>query len=478
MLPVDNTTTIDKALHPLLDAHPNQTGLVLLDSNLDAFTLRAITAKEAGRSLDLQYYIWNNDLTGNLLSYELLRAADRGVRIRLLLDDMNVSEDNVLATLEQHPNIEVRLYNPVYSRKSTLLKVSEMVYRGSRLNRRMHNKIWLADGRVSIVGGRNIGDEYFDAAKQTNFFDVDVLLLGDAVKDTQIIFDQFWNSIATVPLKELIKVKEEALSSLRQYIKDVDEDVIKIKNVYIERLRESSTVEAIFNNERPIYWTDDAHVYSDPPEKAYDLSKDKWIVNSLVPFWLDAKEQLILISPYFVPGEEGMKILKKLRSQDVGVGVVTNSLAATDVMVVHSGYAPYRIPLLEEGIKIYEFTPYQKVNKNLFGSSGASLHTKVFIVDHKTSFIGSFNFDPRSARLNTEMGVLFVHPALTKELIALYEYKVEKNNSYELFLEDGKLRWLDGTADPERIWKHDPEVGIFNRMILKVLSWLPIESQL
>lgn len=480
MIPVEQATTkIDRIVQPLIDAHASQTGLVLLDDNLEAFAVRAMTAREAGRSLDLQYYIWHNDLTGNLLSYELLRAADRGVRIRLLLDDMNAHDkDTILATLEQHPNIEVRMFNPIYSRGNALRKGVEMVFRVGRLNRRMHNKAWIVDGRMAIVGGRNIGDEYYDAAKQTNFFDVDVLLVGDAVLETENIFDQFWNSPTTIPLKSLVKVKKGSLAKLREYVKDIDEDIIKVRNVYVDRLRNSTTVQALFNSEKPLYWTEHAHVYSDPPEKAYDMNKEAWVVNVLSKVWQSAQDQLILISPYFVPGKEGMELLKGLRQREVDIGVVTNSLAATDVMLVHSGYMPYRVPLLKLGVDLYEFTPHVEVDKSLLGSSGASLHTKAFIVDGNIGFIGSFNFDPRSARLNTEMGVFFIHPELTEELSSLYAYKIEQNNSYELFLENGKLRWRDGSVIPPKIWTHDPEVGFIKRATTKAISWLPIESQL
>lgn len=480
MLPMDQTTTnIDKVIEPLIDEHPDQTGFVLLANNLDAFAVRAMTAREAGRSLDLQYYIWHADLTGSLLSYELLRAADRGVRVRLLLDDMNAHDkDTVLATLEQHPNIEVRMFNPIYSRNGYLKKGIEMVIRGLSINRRMHNKAWIVDGRLAIVGGRNVGDEYYDAAQQTNFFDVDVLMMGEGVKETENIFDRFWNSSAAVPLQSLVKVKKDSLVKLREYVQSIDDDIIKVHNVYVDRLKSAPSIHALVDREKPVYWTHQAHVYSDPPEKAYNLKQDAWMVNVLASVWQKTKDQLILISPYFVPGKDGMKLLDGLRKKGVDIGVVTNSLAATDVMLVHSGYAPYRVPLLREGVDLYEFAPHADVDQSWLGSNGASLHTKAFVVDGNTSFIGSFNFDPRSARLNTEMGVLFVHSELSEVLLSLYSDKIEQNGSYELFLENGKLRWRDNSVTPPKVWTHEPEVGFIKRVMTKFVSWLPIESQL
>lgn len=480
MIPVrQSTTTIDKAIVPLIEEHPTQTGLLLLDDNLDAFAMRALTAREAGRSLDLQYYIWHDDLTGRLLGYELLRAADRGVRVRLLLDDMNVRDkDTVLATLEQHPNIEVRVFNPIYTRKGIFVRSLELVFRGMSLNRRMHNKAWIADGRIAIVGGRNIGNEYFNASHNTNFFDVDLLLTGNAVLETENIFDAFWNSPATVPLTKLVKANVNALGELRNYVENLDNNVIKETNVYIEQVKRSPSLYALFNGKRPFSWTANAHVYSDPPEKAYDLNNDKWLINTLYPVWTTAQHELKMISPYFVPGKQGLALLSRLRQRGVAINILTNSLAATDVMLVHSGYAPYRKPLLEENVQLYELMPYSKVKKTMLGSSGASLHTKAFMVDEKISFVGSFNLDPRSARLNTEMGVLFDQKQITQELLALYDRKIETTSSYKLYLDNGSLRWSDGTITPPEIWEHDPETGVFRRTITKIASWLPIESQL
>lgn len=470
---------MNDTVHSLISQHTGETGCILFDDNLDAFIIRAITASEAGQSLDLQYYIWNHDLTGNLLAYELLKAADRGVSVRLLLDDMNSHDkDTLLATLEQHENIEIRLFNPSYARNNWFRRSFELIFRAFSLNRRMHNKAWIVDKNVAIVGGRNIGNEYFDAAPKTNFFDVDTLILGEAVSEVSTIFEQFWNSSSAIALNKLVKTKENALQSLRQYIKNMDNNVVKETNIYRERLRTSPNIETLLTKGRPIYWTKKVHVYSDPPEKATGAKQDQWLINRLYPVWLSTQTDLKLISPYFVPGKEGVKLVSGLRNKGAEVEILTNSLAATDVMLVHSGYAHYRMPLLKQGVQLYELMPFNKTKKKLFGASGASLHTKVFIKDNLTCFIGSFNFDPRSVRLNTEMGILFDQNEMAKVLSELFEFKARENSSYQLFIENNHLRWKDGSEEPPVIWRHEPEVGVVKRMITKIASYLPIESQL
>ncbi|MBD9379307.1 phospholipase D family protein [Pseudoxanthomonas sp. PXM04] len=473
-----NATTLDRAIAPLTEAHPDRSGLGLVSDNLDAFAIRALTAQAAGRSLDLQYYIWHDDLTGQLLDRELLRAADRGVRVRLLLDDMNAhGRDSLLVALDQHPNIEVRMFNPSRNRAGFLGRGMEMLLRGVSLNRRMHNKAWIADGRIAVVGGRNIGDEYFDAATDTNFLDLDAALLGPAVRQTEAIFDAFWNSGSVIPLHALARADENALAELRA---DVDKAQRSRRAApYLKRVENSPGVRAFVEGQMPLHWPASTQVHSDPPEKGEGNGGDGWLINRLVPAVSGARERVWLISPYFVPGRDGVTWLAGLRRRGVEVGVLTNSLAATDVTAVHSGYAPYRVPLLREGVKLYELMPRGAQEDNsLFGSSGASLHTKAFVVDGASGFVGSFNLDPRSVSLNTEMGVFFEDADTAAELAQRYRDKTSPAHSYQLRLADGKLRWDDGSVTPPRTWDHEPGVGLWRRGTVKVLEWLPIESQL
>lgn len=479
----DNWTypPIGQVLEPLMGAHSNDTGLLLLENNLDAFAIRAATIRAARSRIDLQYYIWKNDLTGNLLGYELLKAADRGVHIRLLLDDLDAkNKENMLAILNQHQNIEIRLFNPTYNRTSRILKAVEWVFRVLTLNRRMHNKAWITDDQLAIVGGRNIGDEYFDASPNTNFVDLDVLLMGEAVKHAVDIFNAFWSSEAVVPLEKLAKAKrKDALINLRNNINHIDQKILQDVNVYFERLHYAPSVAELLTGERKIYWARHAHIYSDPPEKVYDHNQAHWLIHTIYPIWTNAQRSLRIISPYFVPGATGSNLFKMLCKRSVDVSILTNSLAATDVMVVHAGYAPYRYELLKSGVALYELIPHNKVHKKRLGASGASLHTKAFMVDNHISFIGSFNVDPRSIRLNTEMGILFEQPELTEKLLALYQSKTGGDSSYQVMLaKDDTLCWRDDSVTPTRVWKKEPETRFLKRALTKIMSYLPIESQL
>lgn len=476
-LPLQEGGALDRAIVPLTEAHPQRSGLALLSDNLDAFAVRAITARMAGRSLDLQYYLWHDDFTGHLLDYELLRAADRGVRVRLLLDDLNAQGgDSPLAALEAHPNVEIRMFNPTRNRAGTLGRGVEMLLRGFSLNRRMHNKAWIADGRIAVVGGRNIGDEYFDAAAETNFLDLDAIVVGPAVQQTEAIFDEFWNSPSAIPLAALKKPDPAALPELRRAMA-VAEELLR-DHPYRQRLAESPDVRAFLAGKRPLHWPEQVEVISDPAVKMKDEGRERWLVRPLIEAMGQAQDELKVISPYFVPGRQGVDWLRRQRARGVEIGVLTNSLAATDVMAVHSGYAPYRRPLLEAGVELHELTPRGARDSSLFGSSGASLHTKAFVVDGHAGFIGSFNLDPRSVNLNTEMGVLFRDAAAARELLARYEEKVSPRHSYRLSLRGDALVWRDETGEPPRDWEHEPETSAWLRATVWGLGWLPLESQL
>ena len=475
-------TPLDRVIAPMERAHPGQAGLSLIADNLDAYTVRVLTAREAGRSLDLMYYIWKPDLTGNLIVHEVLRAADRGVRVRLLLDDLNShAKDSVLAALDRHPNIEVRMFNPSRARQSYFLRGVEMVLRIFSLNRRMHNKAWIADGRVAVVGGRNIGDEYFGAASESNFLDADLAVVGEPVRETSRIFDAYWNSSAAIPLSELVDADELSLDRLRRV--GVLEYRSKDAAVYIDQLRRSPSVEALLHGSREPRWTPNAHVYSDPPQKAEGAPRrGDWLIDDITPAFVTAEHEVFISSPYFVPGDEGVTSLLRMRDRGVRVGVLTNSLAATDVAAVHGGYAPYRVPLLRGGVELYELKARGPGGggSGLLGSSSseASLHTKAFMADGDTGFVGSINFDPRSINLNTEMGILFTDRELTRDLMRLYAWKIGRDNSYRLWLENGELRWEDAAAKPPRNWTEEPEADWKRRTMAQLARWLPVESQL
>ncbi|MDN5925867.1 MAG: phospholipase D family protein [Hyphomicrobiales bacterium] len=471
-------TLLDRIVAPRLKEHPDKSGLLLVTSNLQAFAIRALAARSAERSLDLQYYYWKDDLTGGLLARELIAAADRGARVRVLLDDINTKgDDSTYLALDSHPNIEIRLFNPARSRANDLRRGVEMALRAFSVTRRMHNKAWITDGRLAIVGGRNIGDAYFGAAELSNFRDMDLMLLGPVVHQAEAVFDDYWNSRVVLPVSSLSVTRKGDLQSLRTRLEDLASS--SGAKPYLQRLREAKSTESVLAEQRSIHWTASARIVSDPAEKAISAAKENWLLNTIFPIINAAARELHIISPYFIPGDQGVAALKKLATNGTNVTVLTNSLAATDVMAVHGAYAHYREPLLAGGVNLYELRPeIVRQDISLFGSSGASLHTKAFTVDGKSGFIGSFNFDPRSISLNTEMGVLFEDRVLTAEVNAVFADEISPASSYRLLLENGKIAWQDGGDSNVKMLRSEPEASIWRRLAATVIGFLPIESQL
>ncbi|NYZ63166.1 phospholipase D family protein [Luteimonas deserti] len=475
----DDATALDRELVPLLAERPGRTGAILLPDGIDAYAARAISARQAGRSLDLQYYIWHDDLTGRMLANEAWKAAERGVRVRILLDDIGIGDmDETLLAMDSHENIELRVYNP-FRNRAGLLRLLEMVQRAWGVNHRMHNKAWIADGRVAVVGGRNIGVEYFSAAEEFNFHDLDIVLFGPAVADTSAIFDDFWNSEAAIPIAAL---NRKPPATIREVLARIhDESSSDEARRFLDAMDVSPSVRRYFSRELTPVWTEGVRVLSDPPIKVRGEGRENWLVDHLLDEITSARTAALLISPYFVPGQQSAEDLVALAGRGVHVSVVTNSLAANDVVAVHGGYARYRKALLEGGVRLFETRSQAEAQaaSSVFGSSGASLHTKAVLIDGSRGFVGSFNLDPRSANLNTEMGVLFDDPALGAELLAEYLHLVGPDMSYWVYLDaEGSLRWLDRAASPPIALSREPDSTRRQRATAQVVRWLPIESQL
>ena len=472
-----DATALDRELAPLLARNPGKTGALLVSDGVDAFAARAISAQKAGRSLDLQYYIWHDDLTGRLLGREVWRAAERGVRVRMLLDDMNAEGmDSKLLLLDDHPNIEIRLYNPFRNRAGPA-RIVEMVQRVISVNHRMHNKAWIADNRVAVVGGRNIGVEYFEAGHDVNFRDLDMVLFGPAVQEASAIFDRYWNSAAAVPLAGLARAPEGGFDAIAEAIEA--EATGPQAQRYLRRVAESSRVQDYARQQLVPFWSDDIHLVADPPLKWEDDSREDWLVHRIERDLSTAQDKALLISPYFVPGPEVTREMTALAARGVTVGVVTNSLAANDVAAVYGAYRPYRDDLLRGGVHVYELRAQGHPASSLFGSSGASLHTKAYSVDDRRGFIGSFNLDARSAYLNTEMGVMFDDPQLARAVRDEYARLAGPEFSYWMHRDKrGETRWLDRMATPPVLRSPEPETDAWQRGSARVISWLPIESQL
>jgi putative cardiolipin synthase len=479
--PDGGQTELDRLAAPLLDEHVGLNGIALISDNMAAFALRALSARKAGRSLDLQYYYWKNDLTGRMLTREVLAAADRGVRVRLLLDDINAGlHDRMCLSLDGHPNIEVRLFNPSRARTDRFKRGLEMMMRPFRATRRMHNKQWIADGRLVIAGGRNIGDAYFDADEQSNFRDLDVWMLGPVADDAAVVFDRYWNSPVVVPIGSLRTPRAHYLPAFRAKLERIA--ATSGGRHYLQHADAVMEDGGLLPAKATLHWTSDVRLVSDPPEKAFLQKRNNWIMQELMPVLVTAQRNVRIISPYFIPGTQGSAEIARMVKRQVEVKVLTNSLAATDVAAVHGAYANYRKALLRNGATLFELKATHEdgdpQRMSLFGSRGASLHTKAFTVDGKSGFVGSMNFDPRSASLNTEMGVLFTHPALVREVEAIFDEETSPENSFRLSLDSGRLRWHDREGNEERVLRREPEAGFWRRLTAGIIGILPIESQL
>jgi putative cardiolipin synthase len=478
-VPVGSGTRLDSMIGPVEAAHPGAAGFHLVSTGPTAFALRARTAQLADRSLDVQTYIWDNDLTGRYLAYALLTAADRGVKVRLLVDDMDARSKNYgFAALDAHPNIEVRMFNPLPSRSGALAFIGDFMASGKRLNHRMHNKTWIADNRIAMVGGRNLGDEYFGASEDVNFVDLDFARVGPIVREASASFDKYWNSRAVYPIALLSPeaVTPEALEKLR---KVAEQSVEEGKtSSYAELLKRDDSVERLVAGDWRMEWSSEFQFVSDDPLKALKaegLEKSD-VLSTLVPVLKSAQHSQTLISPYFVPGKQGTNFFVKIAKEGRQVRILTNSLAANDVAAVHGGYSQYREDLLEGGVKLWELKPLPgtKAKASMFGSSGSSLHTKALVVDGQRLFVGSYNLDPRSTSLNCEQGVLVTSAALGGQFEEIFDTQSDGARAWHVTLVGGDLSWTDGTTTYDR----DPLASPGQRFQAWLARVLPFESQL
>ena len=475
-----SVSVLDRAVQPGIDAHPGLSGVVALADGREAFAARALLANAAERTLDVQYYIWHNDTTGTLLFDALRRAADRGVKVRLLLDDNNTAGlDPVLAALDTHPNIEVRLFNPFFHRHWRVLD-----YLGdfTRANRRMHNKSFTADGQVTIVGGRNVGDEYFGAGHDILFVDLDILAIGPVVQEVSQDFERYWTSeSAYLARKILAKVSHDSLEEVARTASQIECSAEAL--AYREALGQSRFVRELLDGTLEFDWAA-ATMVSDNPAKALGHAReDELLWTKLKTLLGRPTERLEMISAYFVPGADGVAHFAELARAGVQVSVLTNSLEATDVAPVHAGYAKRRKPMLQAGVAIFELkrapaaggSGERKRRRRGSGSSRSSLHAKTFSVDHSRVFVGSFNFDPRSARLNTEMGFVIESPALAREIAEAFGERIPERGYKVELNESGDLQWSERKDGKAVVHDREPGTGFWLRLAVALLGRLPVE---
>lgn len=422
----------------------------LLEGSMDALGMRTHLAEQARRSLDIQYYILHDGLTTRMLIQSLLDAADRGVKVRILLDDMtSYGQDARIAALSCHDNIEVRLFNPLESgRRLAFTRFLVFVARIQRLHRRMHNKLWVADAELAITGGRNLGDEYYGASSEMNFSDLDLLVRGPLVAQMQSSFELYWNSPFVQPIARfrlfVPSVEEHRLWRLR--VRDRLKTAMREREDYVSSLRQwqkDGCGQRLLENMEEVQ----ASLLVDSPEKIGTPDHppvEELVFSPLIERVKAVKKQLTLVSAYFVPGELGMELLGDLTARGVRVRVLTNSLAATDLPLVHGGYTLYRRALLEAGVELHEMSATASAFRRwrLPWRGKVSLHSKTIIFDDDSAFVGSFNMDPRSAFWNTEIGVLMDSPVLAAQLSQLAEQAMAPDISYRLQLSEKKrIQW-------------------------------------
>ncbi len=481
-------TLLGRLYFPQLDATPGQSGVHLLVSGPEAFIARAALTESAQRTLDLQYYIVAEDATTTLLLYRALRAAERGVRVRLLIDDMYaVGRDFDLATLAAHPNVQVRVFNPFLSRGPLgISRLFEFLGDGERLNRRMHNKLWIADNAVGIVGGRNLGDAYFAAHGERDFADLDVLAAGPVVAAVSRSFDEYWNSTWAVPVTEFVG-DPPGRADLDRVLAQMAARAERFRETaYARALREMDLAQVMRGASFRFIAAPARAAYDAPAQARPGAERQPGqTVLLLRDAVVQARQEVLLISPYFIPSEQGLGHLCTLARKGVRIRVLTNSLASTDVPVVHAGYARYRGRLLACGVQLHEFRPAAtRAARPASGlSSGASLHTKAVVVDRQLVLVGSMNLDPRSRRTNTEVALLIESAALGEQIGAQFEDAVALDQAFRVELATAgdahaPLRWIGEEGGQPRRYDAEPLAGWWRRLSSGLLGALAPEELL
>jgi putative cardiolipin synthase len=477
-LVTQSTSTLSELTDTYRPEKPEQgkSAVVLQDTGWDALAQRLALIETAEHSIDIQYYIWNADASGRYLANRLIAAADRGVQVRVMLDDINLNErEDLLAALNLHPQIEIRIFNPIPSRRG-LVKWLNLLSDFSRLNRRMHNKSFTVDGVMSIVGGRNIGDEYFDLSDEINFRDRDVLAMGRVVTDIQASFVKYWNSRWSYPVNLLadkvssdLPVLDEVAAPIYKHYPPLPEGNKSANRLLTDLMDEMIWVRARFVSDRPV------------PVDAQNTSEPKATARLLAELAHQSDQEILLESAYLIFDDRQLEQLQRLTSNGIEIKALTNSMASNDLVTNHSGYAGRRIDMLENGMQLFELKPdtnlCEESTRDLSKCAptiGYGLHAKSVVFDRRVAGIGSFNFNLRSTYLNTESILVIENPHVAQSLAVDIEQAMNEKNSWRLNLSEGKVRWYSGT----KIWESEPETGRWERMKSYFLQLFPIEKYL
>ncbi|KVE23426.1 phospholipase [Burkholderia vietnamiensis] len=488
-LPADAATPLRTALAAPEAAHPGQSGFRLLADGATALQMRIALARAATKTLDMQYYIATEDTTGKLLLAAALYAADRGVRVRMLVDDLNFRDiDRVMAALNTHGNIEIRVFNPFgASQYGMVERTANFFTQLDSFTRRMHNKAMIADNQLAIVGGRNLGDEYFSASPTLQFRDLDVLAAGPVTNDISKSFDDYWASASSYPLRVLNhqRFDPKDLDAVRDELREHWRNNADPYNA--KPLNATPLARQIARDELELVWAP-AEFKVDAPDKIAQPT-DTYVsppMQRLADLTRGARTEFLAFSPYFVPHDAGVKILGDTAARGVRVAIVTNSLAATDAVAVQAGYAPYRVPLLQRGVELYEFKSQpEQPPARLFGSrSRASLHAKAYVIDRQIVVIGSLNLDPRSAHLNTELALVIHSPQLAQQAAAIFAHVTQPDQSYRVTLAPQPgggppaLEWTGTDGGQTTTYHVDPHAGLLRNVMTGVFMLLPVDDQL
>jgi putative cardiolipin synthase len=492
-LPATPASTLGRiAAHSSPD--PLLTGFRLLPIGSFALDTRLQLIRRAERSIDVQYYLVQNDETGRYLLRALRDAALRGVRVRLLLDDLYTSgNDHLLLGLAAHPNVQLRLFNPfTVGRASFFTRFAFSLNEFSRVNRRMHNKLLIADGAMAVTGGRNVANEYYMRHEQANFVDLDAFVTGHLVPQLHELFDDYWNSPASFPVQSIIPARATP-DVMRAVFDDLTGPTATPPPEpppANDVLGYGPIADDLDSGRLGLVWAQ-AATYADAPQRIkglevlyggvplHDIESVRYNVAELMR---RARREVVMTTPYFIPGERGLALMAEMRRRNVQVRVLTNSLAATDEPLVHTGYRRYRPQLLKMGVELHELSPVRVRRTSrlgMFDSTQGRLHAKTAVIDRERVFIGSMNFDPRSEKHNTEMGIFVDSPQLAREVLRLMDLDKFQASWHVVLGPDGhSLRWLAQDDDGEVVLYQEPETDLWKRFWLNILAPLAPEELL
>lgn len=475
--------------------HNGNSGFRIIPVGADGFLTRMQMINAAERTLDLQYFIFRGDETGRLLTGAVLHAADRGVRVRVLIDDGETEAgDEQITALETHPSVEIRIFNPfVYRGHSMLFRSIEFMFNASRLDYRMHNKLLVVDNAIALLGGRNIGDQYFQIDPESQFADDDVFAAGPIAQQLSATFDAYWNNALSIPVEALSGGKSShTLSEHREVLKEQHQQLKAGGVDYVKRVATGEPFDGMLSGRLPLTWAPAQLVYDSPDKKKVEKGAmvGRLMQRPVANATLAVQSELLMVTPYLIPGKEGMQLFKDLRQRNVRVRILTSSLESSTVLLAHSGYMHYRVHLLENGVELYEV-------RSLLGSSKGSgqtaaisrygnysLHAKLFVFDRQKLYIGSMNFDQRSMHLNTEIGLIIDSPALAQQIAMRFEAMTQPVNSYMLALrpnETGRapsLVWFTQEDGKAVEYNREPARSDWQRIKVNMISLLPLDKEL